>query len=68
MSELRVTGPGVIEGLAFNITDWQRGSGNVLARKVYDRDGACRPTAGQPCVAHEHTVLELVRASSDAVR
>jgi hypothetical protein len=63
-SEEIVSGSGGVPGvLIYTISDWQRGSGVVLARKIYDRDGACEPTPGQPCVAHEHTVLELRRAA-----
>jgi hypothetical protein len=63
-SEQYVPRQGLIPGLTFTISDWQRGSGAVLARKVYDRGFSCNDSPGQPCVAHEHTVLELRRATS----
>ncbi len=63
MSELYLARPGVIAGVAFTITDWQRGSGGILARKVYDRESDCGSSPGLPCQAHEHTVLELRRTT-----
>jgi hypothetical protein len=65
-SEQYIPRQGLIPGVTFTISDWQRGSGAVLARKVYDRGFSCNDSPGQPCVAHEHTVLELRRPATSA--